>query len=76
MYYFIVSSCICLSVCNQVVHKRCHQSVLTECPGSKAEREEQQEEVSCVYREGRGERIVFVINKHPSIHTSVEGKSE
>lgn len=38
-----------LTVCNQVVHKRCHQSVLTECPGSKAEKQEQ-EEVRLNYR--------------------------
>ena len=45
-------------MCNQVVHKRCHQSVLTECPGSKAEKEEQ-EEVSFVHRREREEGGVY-----------------
>ena len=36
------------AVCSRVVHKRCHGSVLTECPGTKVENDEVR--VHCMLR--------------------------
>lgn len=37
MFFFCLHTCACPAVCTCVVHKRCHELIITKCAGMKKE---------------------------------------